>query len=229
MKDGVHVHVASLNVLLVEDSGIAVALPCMPCVNRSASGRCWLRAAGKRRCSWHAPPQTSCRVAICDLDMPQMDGVELIRLLAEERLVTHLIVLSALDYSLLQHRCRDGADARAGGAGAIAKPISSNKLVDLLSRYRPQSGERSGDAGRRAAVQSGRIAARHCRLRAVGVFQPQASVADRSVYGAEALVRWKHPLHGMGAAAGFPAHGRAARSARHAHGGHVRQGVCRMQ
>ncbi|MFO1379880.1 MAG: EAL domain-containing response regulator [Chitinivorax sp.] len=188
---------ASLNVLLVEDSGSQ--LHYLHALCQSLGVRSVLAARGGQEALQLARAAADkLQVAICDLDMPQMDGVELIRLLAEERLVTHLIVLSALDYSLLN---TVAAMAQMRGLvvlGAIAKPISSNKLVDLLSRYRPQSGERSGDVAGVVPpfnLEELQHAIAGCALSVF--FQPQASVADRSVYGAEALVRWKHPLHGM--------------------------------
>lgn len=188
---------ASLTVLLVEDS--LSQLNYLAALTGALGVKSVLAAgSGQEALQLARSAAEKPQVAICDLDMPQMDGVELIRLLAEERLVTHVIVLSALDYSLLN---TVAAMAQMRGLvvlGAIAKPITSNRLVEMLSRYRPPAEGRAGAAEARVPpfnLDELQHAIAGCALSVF--FQPQASVAHRSVYGAEALVRWKHPQHGM--------------------------------
>ncbi len=186
---------AALNLLLVEDSVsqlqyLAGLCRSLGVVQLQTAGNGHQALALARQQAGHLD------IAICDLEMPDMDGVELIRRLAEERLVTHLIILSGLDYSLLN---TVAAMAQMRGMvvlGAISKPIVGNRLISLLSQYRPLSNWPDKAAALPPInLDELRKAITGCGLQVF--FQPQASVVDRSVFGAEALVRWKHPQHGM--------------------------------
>lgn len=186
---------AALNLLLVEDSVSQLQYLAALC-HQAGVGRVATARSGKEALLKARQSKAPLNIAICDLDMSDMDGVELIRRLAEERLVTHLIILSALDYSLLN---TVAAMAQMHGMvvlGAISKPIASNRLVSLLSQYRPLSNWPIAAADMPALnLEDLRHAITGCGLTVF--FQPQASVVDRAIYGAEALVRWQHPQHGM--------------------------------
>lgn len=74
-------------------------------------------------------------VVIVDLDLPGMDGVELIGHLAQRRLAHAVIVASALDPAPLT---AVQEMARACGLrvlGCVDKPLTTARLVELLERY----------------------------------------------------------------------------------------------
>lgn len=71
---------------------------------------------------------------ICDLGLPELDGIELLRVLAEQRYDGAVVLLSGLDVGVLQAAERL---ARAHGLAlldACAKPLARERLAGLLAR-----------------------------------------------------------------------------------------------
>jgi CheY-like chemotaxis protein len=88
-----------------------------------------------------APPD----VILCDLDMPEMDGVEFIRQVAEQQLASAVLIVSALDRAVV-HAVE--ALTEAFGLellGAIEKPLTARRLTEALGSYRPQRAAQSGE------------------------------------------------------------------------------------
>ena len=133
-------------------------------------------------------------VVLCDLDMPGMDGVEFIRRVAEERLATALVIVSALEPAIIDSVERM---SRAHGhlvLGTIEKPVSAQKLQNVLANVR------AGEAGKEEAQRSFPIEDIRRGVEAkefVAWFQPKVRMADQRVSGAEALARWRHPTAGV--------------------------------
>jgi EAL domain-containing protein (putative c-di-GMP-specific phosphodiesterase class I)/CheY-like chemotaxis protein len=132
---------------------------------------------------------------VCDLQMPGMDGVELLRAIAERRLVSSVIVASSLELSVIRSA---EAMARSYGVtviGAIEKPLTHDKLQPLILRH---LGRRSAppraplaqfpEAEIRAGLTSGQF---------LPFFQPKVDMRTRALAGVEALIRWQHPTRGL--------------------------------
>ncbi|HZD26664.1 MAG TPA: response regulator [Alphaproteobacteria bacterium] len=82
----------------------------------------------------HRPPA----VAVIDLIMPQVDGVELLRFLAESGFAGDIVLLNDGDADLLAPVC---SLARAYGltvAGSVGKPLDPHDLIGVLSALRPR-------------------------------------------------------------------------------------------
>ncbi len=76
-------------------------------------------------------------VALCDLDMPGMDGVQFIRHLAEGRLVGAVILLSGMESQVISSV---ESMARTQGMqvlGSIEKPVTAQKISNLLAKFKP--------------------------------------------------------------------------------------------
>lgn len=122
---------------------------------------------------------------LCDLDMPELDGVEFVRHIGQRGLSSGLLVTSALDPALL-----GAVEAIARGyqlrfLGAVVKPVSAGRIAGALDDLTRPAGTRDApimdhDALRKALEE-----------RTVEVhFQPIVAIPGGELVSLEALLRW---------------------------------------
>ena len=72
-----------------------------------------------------------------DLGMPGMDGVELLRFLANEDFKAPVLIISGFDRRVLESAFRLGEALGLTMAGPLEKPVRLEELEDLLNRLKP--------------------------------------------------------------------------------------------
>jgi EAL domain-containing protein (putative c-di-GMP-specific phosphodiesterase class I)/AmiR/NasT family two-component response regulator len=128
-------------------------------------------------------------VILVDLDLPGMDGIEFIGIVAQEKLAKSIAIVSAMEPALL-HTVQ--VMAKASGLrvlGAVEKPLTPGKLTHVLSLYANQSSEIIGDTVFPLSLDQ--IKAALAADDIYPVFQPQVELANGKVIGVEALARWR--------------------------------------
>ncbi len=133
-----------------------------------------------------------------DLVMPRMDGVEVIAELARNGCSARIIITSGVGSRVLDAAARSAAEHGLNFLGVLAKPFRPANLLRLLNTEEPSTGgvRRAGGDSQfevtaeelTAAIQSGHLALD---------YQPKVECASGRVAGFEALVRWRHPRHGL--------------------------------
>ena len=137
--------------------------------------------------------ETPVDVAICDLNMPSMDGLQFVRRLVEQRFSGALVLISAENRRVLAaaEQLARAHDLRV--LGALQKPVARGELERILRAAPPvrrtSAGEREVDATELGAA----IAAGHL----VNHYQPEVELASGRLAGVECLVRWRHAERGL--------------------------------
>lgn len=74
-----------------------------------------------------------------DLGMPGMDGVELLRFLADREYDRPVLIISGFDRRILDSAFRLGETLGLTMAGPLEKPARLDQLEELLTRLRPSA------------------------------------------------------------------------------------------
>ncbi|ANJ66301.1 diguanylate phosphodiesterase [Halothiobacillus diazotrophicus] len=135
-------------------------------------------------------------VALCDLNMPEMDGLEFLRHLSQLHHDVAVIIISAMDSRLLELVQRMAAMYDIHLLGSIEKPISLERLKNLLNSYRPKSAIQIAEE-KPAPFSLDEIRQGISEAQFEPFFQPKVDFKSGAVIGAEALARWRHPDHGI--------------------------------
>ena len=134
-------------------------------------------------------------IIISDLNMPEMNGVELLRHLSEEGYCGGIILLSGEDQRILEV-AKELAKARnLNVLGYISKPFKREALELLLSDYSPQSPDIS--APLLSEISEEELRAGMDGDEVVIAFQAKTKLDTGKVVGVEALARWDHSERGL--------------------------------
>ncbi len=134
-------------------------------------------------------------IGILDLELPGVDGLDLIRRLSEASCRAGIIVLGAQNASVLFSVETMALAYGVDMLGTIAKPAGWQTLGALIANYLPP--EESALA--HAAPQRFTFAQVGLGLQArqfEPFFQPKIELATGQVKGLEMFARWLHPQHG---------------------------------
>ena len=125
---------------------------------------------------------------ILDLQMPDADGIEMLKLLSDQQCNAKILLVSGGDKRVLKAALRFGGARHLRMAGSLQKPLHLQQLQTALSDIQRSTwtAEELSEA-----INRGELSLR---------YQPKlarsSSTGPWTIDGAEALLRWPHPVHG---------------------------------
>jgi EAL domain-containing protein (putative c-di-GMP-specific phosphodiesterase class I)/FixJ family two-component response regulator len=136
-----------------------------------------------------------------DLAMPGLDGVEVMRMLAERKCKARIVISSGMGTRVLEAAQRSAAEHGLSILGVIQKPISKEALLALIG----EGGDRNEPASvGMLSAHSDALKITEAELKGalerhefVLAYQPKVLCKTGAPAGFEALVRWKHPSRGI--------------------------------
>ncbi|MEL7326236.1 MAG: EAL domain-containing response regulator [Pseudomonadota bacterium] len=141
-------------------------------------------------------------VMFCDIDLPDINGVNLLSTLAESSRPKGVVILSAMTQDVLEITYNMCLSAGYEFVRALTKPISNQQLTQIFGEFKQYLSQEQfvslpvlmNDDEIDTAFNEGRF---------INYYQPQYSTSDNQLIGVEALVRCRHPKHGIIAPAQF--------------------------
>ncbi|MBI4005532.1 MAG: EAL domain-containing response regulator [Gammaproteobacteria bacterium] len=128
-------------------------------------------------------------VIILDLHMPDCDGVEIMRLLAEMKYYNRILLISGMGEKIMHTVFQLGKEYRLNMLGALQKPIKLAELENLLEKALMVDEITSKML--EFAIEQGEI---------IVFYQPLVTLNsdhDNEICGVEALARWQKPGQGL--------------------------------
>ena len=132
---------------------------------------------------------------LCDLNMPELDGVQFLRLLKERDYRGPIAILSGEHEAVVLLAENLATKHELNLVGALRKPLNFQQLDQLvrksedhLKEYDKPSLSELKECDLKAALSDGQIRV---------FYQPKIETATGRIAGAEALVRWDHPERGI--------------------------------
>lgn len=134
-------------------------------------------------------------IALCDLNMPEMDGMEFLRHLGKQHQDTAVILVSSLDAKVLASVGRMTEMYGVQFLGAIEKPVLPPNLKAHMQKFKART-----DTTQQSQEHAFSLDEILQGIRAdqfVPYFQPKVDMKTGRIVGAEALARWQHPSRGV--------------------------------
>jgi EAL domain-containing protein (putative c-di-GMP-specific phosphodiesterase class I)/CheY-like chemotaxis protein len=136
-------------------------------------------------------------LVMLDLLMPDMDGIELLRLLGKQHCNTPIVLMSGVGKRIIETA---EALARSLGltiAGHLEKPFRLAALEALLQKQVEARVAPPSHGKLKIVIPDSELLNAIVQNQFVLHYQPQLNLLTNHVVGVEALVRWQHPERGL--------------------------------
>jgi len=150
-------------------------------------------------------PVTANDIVILDLQMPDKDGIEIMRELATQNIKPYFILVSGFDERVLHSAKQLAETKQLNVVSTLSKPFKAKEFIALLKQTHAECIESFSQQDNtppdiesnpeNATIEELKLALRKHQLEVY--FQPQICINSSDLKGAEVLVRWQHPTRGL--------------------------------
>lgn len=140
----------------------------------------------------------SYHVMVLDLNMPTMDGVEVIRQLGKTGHKVHLILVSGYDSSVLHSAEKLAEEHHLNVVGSLTKPLQIPVFMQMLTAIDVLDQETDfTHEQQQETITASELKDAINNQQMVLHYQPKIDLKNTCLAGVEALVRWQHPTRGL--------------------------------
>ncbi len=140
-------------------------------------------------------PYAEGSIVVLDLNMPGMDGIEVMRQMVKMRKKLPLILISGYDAGVL-HSAEQLAKAHSLDIIAtLPKPFEFGVFKRVIERY--EKTERRQPPRQELLLTASELETAILQNQLICYYQPKIDIKSDGLIGVEALVRWQHPKHGL--------------------------------
>lgn len=135
-----------------------------------------------------------------DLNIPNMDGIELLRFVESKNSTTAIILMSGVDMRILQSAKEFAIAKGLSVIGHFQKPIRLKELEDILKNCTATKIENKQkhdiDTTELEITKGALLHATHYDEFVI-FYQPKVDIKTQKLIGVEVLIRWQHPKLGL--------------------------------
>jgi EAL domain-containing protein (putative c-di-GMP-specific phosphodiesterase class I)/CheY-like chemotaxis protein len=180
------------NILVVDDDGVVGML--VSAMARSMGLDCVV-TKDAARCHTLVTHDTA--VILLDLVMPGMDGIEVLRLLGEQKCKARIVLMSGMDKRVIETAKKLARTLGLAVVGTLQKPFGIEELQATLAEIAPTSAPAAAEEKPKLEYPDAELFRAFEQEEFVNYYQPQISLKTGQVTGLEVLSRWMHPERGI--------------------------------
>ncbi|WNC71357.1 EAL domain-containing response regulator [Thalassotalea psychrophila] len=136
-------------------------------------------------------------VVFCDLNLPSIDGVELVRYIAQKKTTASLVLMSSEASEIICSVKTMSENYGFKNVQILEKPMNLTSISAVLNDIKNDLRISDNHSNRQFVFSENELKAAFADEQLVAYFQPQINAESRRVVSAEALVRWHHPEYGL--------------------------------
>lgn len=184
---------AGMSALVVDDEELMRDFLCMA-VQKSGVGNVVAATCGSDALDHIEENRTQIDIILCDLQMPGMDGIEVIRHLANDGYGGGIVLVSGEDKRVLKTAENMASVRGLNVIGSLSKPVPVHNIIALINKYAVSEQKTTWAIPEVTAdeldeaIRAGEI---------IAYYQPQIDIKTGRVKCVETLARWPHPERGM--------------------------------